>query len=1109
MGMKKKILAIVLTFSMLITGINLPDKVQADVTSEYLATGECGDNITWTLSYSGQLVLNGTGVIELTEITWSDYKDDITSLVIGEGITEVGIMTFENMRKLKEVSFPDTLTVIGEAAFKKSALDTVKFPDSLKEIGHEAFRESVSPSSYGGYILLPEGLEKIGDRAFLGCRKKFISVPDSVTEIGRYTFIENQSIHCEKGSYAEKYAIENEVPYEIVEQAGKKEVKEPKYFYNCEITLEAEEYYYDGNEKRPAVTITDGKYTLVQDVDYTVSYECNIEVGTAAVKIVGIGDYEGESNERIEIFNIIAKHPSSSVEKPTEKLELEPEKVEYLAGTKIPSHITLYVLQDAYESYLVMPENFISGYQLDLSDATVSVVSGNSVTVNNSGYISPKGTTMYWNGNVGTTWGNADTADKVTTSYDFGETMLRLKKGNQTYDICVNLVEYGRYYAEHIMKLYLEQNIDASMSDYEKLEVICAFVAAYEYSDNHSSYAGLILAEGGDCWASTNAIIYMCRLIGMEAYVRIAINDLGAGTGHRNAAVIIDGETYIAEAGYDEKAPRWYSIKKCVQGWSYYRTSKDTACLIQYDGLEQDVIVPSEINSQKVTAIGDRAFSYGINYNKIASITIPQSIQKIGCGQFYQCERLKEIKVDAENPYFSSQDGILFDKAQEQLIAYPPGKSGEYRIPSTVKTVGSSAMKNTSGLTSVVVPESVTVLEECAFQNCLNLKAVYFCGNAPKFEEWVFENIVATVYYPKDDPTWSEIINKNYGGRITWKAYDPGKLWIDPINNQSYTGKSIEPPVVVQDKGKVLQEGTDYTVNYSDNINAGTAVVTVTGIGMYSGTYSVEFQITPKSIENIYVEDIASQKYTGKELTPLPVVKDDNQVLEKEKDYTITYADNINSGEATLTIIGTGNYSGKLTKTFQIYQDENVNEGSSGESGEKTDSEEKPDSEVIREGTCIKIGNYEYKITSNSEVSLKKVLDKNQKNVTVPQTIKYKGMTFRITGILASAFKSTKIASVIVGNNVKTIGKAAFQGCTKLKKVTIGSGVTQIENNAFKDCKSLKTIKVKSTKIKKIGNNAFKGIKANAVIKIPKKKLAAYKKLFKNKGLGKKVKITK
>lgn len=1094
--MKKKILAIVLTFSMLITGINLSDKVQADVTSEYLATGECGDNITWTLSYSGQLVLNGTGVIELTEITWSDYKDDIKSLVIGEGITEVGIMTFENMRNLKEVSFPDTLTVIGEAAFKKSALDTVEFPDSLKEIGNEAFREAVSPSSYGGYILLPEGLEKIGDRTFLGCRKEFISVPDSVTEIGCYAFIENQSIHCEKGSYAEKYAIENEVPYKIVEQAGKKEVKEPKYFYNCEITLEAEEYYYDGNEKRPAVTITDGKYTLIQDVDYTVSYECNIEVGTAVAKIVGIGEYEGEFNKTNRIFNIIAKHPASSVEKPTGKPE--PENVEYLEGTKIPSHITLYVLQDAYQSYLVMPENFMSGYQLDLSDATVSVVSGNSVTVNNSGYISPKATTMYWNGNVGTTWGNADTADKVTTSYDFGETMLRLKKGNQTYDICVNLVEYGRYYAEHIMKLYLEQNIDASMSDYEKLEVICAFVAAYDYSVKRSDYPGLIVAEGGDCWASTNAIIYMCKLIGLEAYVRIAINDLGAGTGHRNVAVMIGGETYIAEAGYAQKAPRPYFIKKTVQGWSYSVESEDTVSLTQYDGLEQDVIVPLEINSKRVTAIDDRAISYGINYNKIASITIPESVQKIGQDLFYWCGKLKEIKVDVENQYFSSQDGVLFDKVQEWLIAYPPGKSGEYMIPSTVKTVGLSAMNSIDGLTSVIVPESVKVLEGGAFQNCINLKAVYFCGNAPEFGENVFGNLVATVYYPKDNPTWSEIINENYGGRITWKAYNPEELLIDPINNQSYIGKSIEPPVVVQSMGKVLQEGTDYTVNYSDNINVGTAVVTVTGIGMYSGTYSVEFQITPKSLENIYVEDIASQKYTGKELTPLPIVKDDNQVLEKEKDYTITYADNINSGEATLTIIGTGNYSGKLTKTFQIYQ-----EGSSEESGEKTDSE------VIRKGTCIKIGIYEYKIIGNSEASLKKVLNKNQKNVTVPQTIKYKGRTFRITGILASAFKNTKIASVIVGNNVKTIGKSAFQGCTKLKKVTIGSGVTQIENNAFKDCKSLKTIKVKSTKIKKIGNNAFKGIKANAVMKVPKKKLAAYKKLFKNKGLGKKVKITK
>ena len=68
---------------------------------------------------------------------------------------------------------------------------------------------------------------------------------------------------------------------------------------------------------------------------------------------------------------------------------------------------------------------------------------------------------------------------------------------------------------------------------------------------------------------------------------------------------------------------------------------------------------------------------------------------------------------------------------------------------------------------------------------------------------------------------------------------------------------------------------------------------------------------------------------------------------------------------------------------------------------------------------------------------------------------------------------------------------------------------TPIGKKAFYNCKKLKKIVVKTSTLKKVGANAFKGINAKATIRVPKKKLAAYKKLLKEKGIGKKVKITK
>ena len=79
--------------------------------------------------------------------------------------------------------------------------------------------------------------------------------------------------------------------------------------------------------------------------------------------------------------------------------------------------------------------------------------------------------------------------------------------------------------------------------------------------------------------------------------------------------------------------------------------------------------------------------------------------------------------------------------------------------------------------------------------------------------------------------------------------------------------------------------------------------------------------------------------------------------------------------------------------------------------------------------------------------------------------------------------------------------------CTKLKKITIPTKVTSIGDEVFYGCKNLKNITIKTTKLTSIGSKAFKGIHAKATIKVPKKKLAAYKKILRKKGVGSKAKI--
>ena len=136
-------------------------------------------------------------------------------------------------------------------------------------------------------------------------------------------------------------------------------------------------------------------------------------------------------------------------------------------------------------------------------------------------------------------------------------------------------------------------------------------------------------------------------------------------------------------------------------------------------------------------------------------------------------------------------------------------------------------------------------------------------------------------------------------------------------------------------------------------------------------------------------------------------------------------------------------------------------------------------------GLTFKKGKGVYKITKRGkkpEVTYLRPCGKKKAGASIPATVKYKGVTYRVTAIGPKAFSKWK---------------------KKLKKVTIGKNVKKIGKEAFKGCKKLKTVVIKTTKLKKknVGKNAFKGIHAKAKAKVPKKKRSAYRKFLNKAGL--------
>lgn len=140
-------------------------------------------------------------------------------------------------------------------------------------------------------------------------------------------------------------------------------------------------------------------------------------------------------------------------------------------------------------------------------------------------------------------------------------------------------------------------------------------------------------------------------------------------------------------------------------------------------------------------------------------------------------------------------------------------------------------------------------------------------------------------------------------------------------SSYTYTGYAITPDVAVTMNGRLLNRGTDYVVSYYNNVNVGTATMTVTGMGSFSGTKTINYTIEAKNIENCLTTTVTNYKYTGNTYTPSVTVTDSStgKTLVAGTDYTIVYSNNTNPGTASITVTALSkNYTGSKVIPFKI-----------------------------------------------------------------------------------------------------------------------------------------------------------------------------------------------
>ena len=272
---------------------------------------------------------------------------------------------------------------------------------------------------------------------------------------------------------------------------------------------------------------------------------------------------------------------------------------------------------------------------------------------------------------------------------------------------------------------------------------------------------------------------------------------------------------------------------------------------------------------------------YGCKHLK--RITIPKSVKNIEDVAFTYCTELEEIIVDEGNPNYTSENGILYDKKKQNLIICPPKTAlKSLTLSGKVQRVYDLAFRNCTGLKDLTVLGKNT---ELGYNSFGYYNRLYYDDTETDIEDTLINGATIHCYsdslakeYAVNNRIKYELLDKpthvhSYTKKVVKPTYDSegytlhtcscgdsykdnikpkltrtsiAKASISGLSSKYYSGNAITQTPIVKLGSKTLKEGTDYTVSYKNNKAIGTATVTITGKGAYTGTAKTTFKICPK-----------------------------------------------------------------------------------------------------------------------------------------------------------------------------------------------------------------------------------------------------------------------
>ena len=209
---------------------------------------------------------------------------------------------------------------------------------------------------------------------------------------------------------------------------------------------------------------------------------------------------------------------------------------------------------------------------------------------------------------------------------------------------------------------------------------------------------------------------------------------------------------------------------------------------------------------------------------------------------------------------------------------------------------GAAAIKGAAGLTYKVTKEDI------GYRLICQVKAKKYSGYRAK-------------YVPENTAMYRTVIIRV---KVPVKKKALTKKMIRLKKKYAYEGKAIKGNETVKDGREVLDSGKDYKASYQNNKNLGKATITIKGIGNYKGTKKVSYTIVKRSVRSVTCHYKKTKSYTGRWVKPNVTLKVGKVKLEKNRDYTLVYRNNLQIGKASVVIQGMGNFTGKKTISFKI-----------------------------------------------------------------------------------------------------------------------------------------------------------------------------------------------